>query len=188
MVYGIQLVKSVSYTSCVPGEIRAGERAKPVSEKTNAMRQLDQAGVQYRVETYQIEGPEHLADKAARALGIAPECIFKTLVAIGERTGPLMVLVPAGTEVDLRLLARATGDKKVEMAAQRDVLSLTGYERGAVTPLAMARKHPVWIDETVELWEEVGISAGAPGLEILLAPQDLLRVTDAQAADIARSR
>jgi Cys-tRNA(Pro)/Cys-tRNA(Cys) deacylase len=74
------------------------------------------------------------------------------------------------------------------MAPQRDLFALTGYERGAVTPLAIARNYPIWIDETVELWDEVGISAGAPGLEILLAPQDLLRVTEAQRADIARSR
>jgi Cys-tRNA(Pro)/Cys-tRNA(Cys) deacylase len=157
-------------------------------QKTNAMRQLDQAGIEYRVETYELEGQDQLADRAALALGIAPERIFKTLVAIGERGGPMLVLVPAGTEVDLRLLARATGDKKVELAAQRDVLGLTGYERGAVTPLAQAKRYPVWIDETVELWDEVGISAGEHGLEILLAPQDLMRVTGALMADIARSR
>jgi Cys-tRNA(Pro)/Cys-tRNA(Cys) deacylase len=157
-------------------------------QKTNAMRQLDQAGVQYRVESYEIEGPDQLADQAAAALGVAPERVFKTLVAVGDRTGTLLVLIPAGTEVDLRLLARATGDKKVELAAQREVLGLTGYERGAVTPLAMARNYPVWIDETVELWDEVGISAGAHGFELLLAPQDLMRVSGAQKADIARSR
>jgi Cys-tRNA(Pro)/Cys-tRNA(Cys) deacylase len=157
-------------------------------QKTNAMRQLDQAGVRYRVEAYDIEGDDQLADRAALALHIAPERIFKTLVAIGERSGPMLVLVPAGTEVDLRLLARATGDKKVELAAQRDVLDLTGYERGAVTPLAMAKNYPVWIDETVELWGEVGISAGARGSELLLAPQDLMRVLGAHTADVARSR
>ncbi len=157
-------------------------------QKTNAMRQLDQAGVRYRVEAYEIEGPDQLADRAAAALGIAPERVFKTLVAVGDRTGTLLVLIPAGTEVDLRLLAKATGDKKVELAAQREVLGLTGYERGAVTPLAMAKNYPVWIDETVELWDEVGISAGAHGLEILLTPKDLLRALSARAADIARSR
>ena len=157
-------------------------------QKTNAMRQLDQAGVRYRVEAYKIDGSDHLADRAAVALGVAPERIFKTLVAVGDRTGTLLVLIPAGTEVDLRLLARATNEKKVELAAQRDVLELTGYERGAVTPLAMAKNYPVWIDETVELWDEVGISAGAQGIEILLAPADLLRVLGAYTADIARSR
>lgn len=157
-------------------------------QKTNAMRQLDKAEVRYRVIVYDIEGVDQLADRAALALGIAPERIFKTLVAIGDRTGPLLVLLPAGTEVDLRLLAQAAGDKRVELALQRDVLRLTGADRGAVTPLAMAKSYPVWIDETVELWDEVGISAGAHGLEILLAPCDLIQVTDARTADIARSR
>jgi Cys-tRNA(Pro)/Cys-tRNA(Cys) deacylase len=159
-----------------------------VSEKTNAMRVLDREQIAYRVQAYELEEDRLLADHAASALGMAPEQIFKTLVAVGDRSGPLLVLVPAGTEVNLRLLAQAIGDKKAEMAPQRDLFALTGYERGAVTPLAIARNYPIWIDETVELWDEVGISAGAPGLEILLAPQDLLRVTEAQRADIARSR
>lgn len=157
-------------------------------QKTNAMRQLDQAGIEYRVETYELEGSDQLADRAAEALGMAPERVFKTLVAIGDRTGPMLVLLPAGTEIEFRLLAKATGDKKVELAAQRDVLGVTGYERGAVTPLAMAKRYPIWIDETVELWDELGISAGAAGLELLLSPKDLLRVSGAQTADIARSR
>jgi Cys-tRNA(Pro)/Cys-tRNA(Cys) deacylase len=159
-----------------------------MSEKTNAMRMLDSEGVQYTVRHYELDEMDMLADRAASALAMAPEQIFKTLVVIGDRTGPLLVLVPAGTEVDLRRLARTTGDKRVEMAALREVLELTGYERGAVTPLAMAKNYPVWIDETVELWDEVGLSAGAQGVEILLAPGDLLRVTRAQTADIARSR
>jgi Cys-tRNA(Pro)/Cys-tRNA(Cys) deacylase len=159
-----------------------------MAPKTNAMRQLDRAGIQYRVGSYSIEGANRLADQAAQALGIAPERIFKTLVAIGDRTGPLLVLIPAGTEVDLRSLAQAAGDKRVELAPLRDVLGLTGHERGTVTPLATGKSCPVWIDETVELWDEVGISAGAHGLEILLAPSDLIRVTDARTADIARSR
>ncbi len=159
-----------------------------MAQKTNAMRVLDQAGIYYRVETYELERADQLADRAAKALGIAPERIFKTLVAIGDRVGPLLVLVPAGTEVDLRRLADATGNKRVDIAPQRDVLGLTGYERGTVTPLAMAKSYPIWIDETVELWDEVGISAGAHGLEIMLVPKDLLRVTGARTADVARSR
>jgi Cys-tRNA(Pro)/Cys-tRNA(Cys) deacylase len=159
-----------------------------MSEKTNAMRVLDREGIDYRIRSYELNEKDLLADRAAEALGMPPEQVFKTLVAVGDRTGPLLVLVPAGTEVDLRLLAAATGDKKAEMAHQRDVLGLTGYERGAVTPLAMAKTYPVWIDETVELWDEVGISAGAPGVEILLSPADLLRATGGRPADIARSR
>lgn len=159
-----------------------------MSEKTNAMRVLESEGIAYRVRAYELEQEDLLADRAAEALSMAPEQVFKTLVVLGDRTGPMLVLVPAGTEIDLRSLAQATGDKRVEMAAQRHVLGLTGYERGAVTPLAMAKSYPVWIDETVDLWDEVGISAGQQGLEILLAPRDLLRATRARTADIARSR
>ena len=159
-----------------------------MSAKTNAMRVLDMEGIEYRVQHYELNEKDLLADRAAEALGMPPERVFKTLVALGDRSGPLLVLVPAGTEIDLRRLAVASGDKRVEMAPQRDVLGLTGYERGAVTPLAIAKNYPVWIDETVELWEAVGISAGAAGVEILLSPHDLLTVTGARTADIARSR
>jgi Cys-tRNA(Pro)/Cys-tRNA(Cys) deacylase len=179
--------KSVSYMSGVPVE-KAVRKAGWMNEKTNAMRVLERERIAYHVRRYELDLKDLLADRAAEALNMPLERVFKTLVAIGDRTGPMLVLVPAGTEVDLRLLAAASGDKRVEMAPQRDVLGLTGYERGAVTPLAMVKSYPVWIDETVELWEEVGISAGAPGVEILLSPHDLLTITGARTADIARSR
>lgn len=159
-----------------------------MSDKTNAMRVLESMGIDYRVRRYELEQTDQLAERAAEALGTPPEQVFKTLVALGDSSGPLLVLVPAGTQVELRLLAAASGNKRVEMAPQRDVPGLTGYERGAVTPLAMSKTYPVWIDETVELWEEVGISGGAAGVEILLSPADLLAATAARTADIARSR
>jgi Cys-tRNA(Pro)/Cys-tRNA(Cys) deacylase len=158
-----------------------------VALKTNAMRVLDTRGIEYEVRLYQMGEQDLSAERAALALGMAPEQIFKTLVALGDRTGPLLVLVPAGTEVDLKALAAASGDRRIELAPLRDVEALTGYERGAVTPLAMARSYPVYIDETAELWPQVGISAGAKGMEILLKPRDLIELTLAQRADIARS-
>jgi Cys-tRNA(Pro)/Cys-tRNA(Cys) deacylase len=158
-----------------------------MSLKTNAMRVLDSIGIEYEVREYDVDDQELSAERAANSLGMAPEKVFKTLIAFGNRTGPLLVLVPAGTEVDLRALAAATGDKRVEMAPLKEVVSLTGYERGAVTPLAVPRSYPVYIDETVELWSQVGISAGMKGMEILLKPQDLIEVTHARKIDIARS-
>jgi Cys-tRNA(Pro)/Cys-tRNA(Cys) deacylase len=156
-------------------------------EKTNAMRALEAEGVAYEVCTYEIDEEDLSAERAAAALGMSPEQVFKTLVVQGDRSGPMLVLLPAGTEIDLKRLAKATGDKKVELVPLREVQDLTGYVRGAVTPFAIHRSYPVYIDETVVLWSEVGISAGAKGLEILLAPQDLLRATGANPADIARS-
>ena len=98
----------------------------------------------------------------------------------------MLACIPAGTELDLRALGEASGNKRVEMVPLKEVLGLTGYMRGAVTPLAVKKPYPVFIDETVELWETVGISGGMRGLEILLAPADLIRVTAARLADIAR--
>jgi len=158
-----------------------------LSEKTNAMRLLEAEGIAFEVRSYDIDEEDLSAESAAAALNMAPEQVFKTLVIHGDRSGPMLVLLPAGTEIDLKRLANMTGDKKVEMVPLREIQDLTGYVRGAVTPLAIHRSYPVYIDETVILWSEVGISAGAKGLQILLAPQDLLRATGAQPADIASS-
>lgn len=158
-----------------------------MTEKTNAMRVLEAEGITFEVRAYEIEEDDLSAESAAQALGMAPERVFKTLIVRGDQTGPMLALLPAGTEVDFKRMARATGDKKVEMVPLRDVQDLTGYVRGAVTPLAIPRTYPIYIDETVILWPEVGVSAGAKGLEILLAPQDLIKATGAQTVDIARS-
>jgi Cys-tRNA(Pro)/Cys-tRNA(Cys) deacylase len=154
--------------------------------KTNAVRALDRAGVAYELRTYEIDAADLSAERAASKLGMAPETVFKTLITRGERSGPLLACIPAGTELDLRALGEASGNKRVEMVPLREVLDLTGYMRGAVTPLAAKKPYPVFIDETVELWPTVGISGGMRGLEILLAPADLIRVTEATLADIAR--
>lgn len=158
-----------------------------MTEKTNAMRLLDQAGIPYEVHRYAYDESDLSAEKAAEYLGMPYERVFKTLVLRGECRGVLLALVPAGTEIDLKRLAQAAGDKRVGMVPLTEVRKQTGYERGAVTPLALSKKFPVFIDETLELWSSVGISAGARGVEILLTPRDLLRITSAEIADIARS-
>jgi Cys-tRNA(Pro)/Cys-tRNA(Cys) deacylase len=154
--------------------------------KTNAVRALDRAGIAYELRTYAIDESDLGAERAAAKLGMAPETVFKTLIARGDRSGPILACIPAGTELDLRALGEASGNKRVELAPLREVLELTGYMRGAVTPLAVKKPYPVFVDETVELWPIVGISGGMRGLEILLAPADLLHVTGARLADIAR--
>lgn len=154
--------------------------------KTNAVRYLDRERVSYRLRTYRVDPNDLGAERAAEKLGMQPETVFKTIVAIGDASGPLFALAPAGTHVVPKLLAAASGNKRVEIAPLRNVLELTGYVRGAVTALAAKRPYPVFIDETVELWPEVGISGGQRGLEILLAPEDLIRATRARLADFAR--
>ncbi|TET98433.1 MAG: Cys-tRNA(Pro) deacylase [Anaerolineales bacterium] len=155
--------------------------------KTNAIRILEKADISYELREYDLGDGVLTAERVAEVLGFKPERIFKTLILRGDRSGPMIALTPAGTEVNVRALAEASGDKRVEMVPLREVRALTGYKRGAVTPLGMQRIYPVFIDETVELWDLVGISGGAKGLEILLAPSDLLRVTSAVKADFARS-
>lgn len=155
--------------------------------KTNAMRLLEGAGIAFDLRTYELEEGSFSAERVAEAVGMARETVFKSLLTSGDRNGPLLALIPAGTALDLRRLAAVSGDKRVEMVPLRRVFALTGYVRGAVTPLGMKKPYPVFIDETVELWPVVGISGGAKGLEILLSPADLVLVTGARLADIARS-
>lgn len=156
-------------------------------KKTNAMRVLENEGISYEVHQYGYDEQDLSAEKVADALGVERERIFKTLVLRGETTGVLLALLPAGTEVDLKRLAEAIGDKRVELVPLKEVQALTGHERGAVTPLALSKKYPIVVDETAELWSTVGISGGKRGIEITLSPDDLLRITSATTADIARS-
>ncbi len=153
--------------------------------KTNAMRALERAGISYELRRYQIDDDADLAGQVAQALGIAPEMIFKTLVVLADES-PIFALIPAPTVLDLRQCAAAVRARRCDVAPLRRVHELTGYERGSVTPLAARKFYPVVIDETAALWPVIGISGGAPGCELLLAPDDLIRLLAAQTADIAR--
>lgn len=155
--------------------------------KTNALRILERAGISFEVRQYHLDEAEFSAERVADLVGMPHETVFKTLIVEGDQTGYLFALIPAGTELDLKALAGVSGNKRVELAPLRDVLELTGYPRGAVTVLAAKRSYPAFIDETVELWPQVAISAGARGIQLVLAPADLLRVSGARLADIARS-
>src|SRR5215216_6072447 len=147
--------------------------------KTNAVRAVERAGVAYELRSYEIDEADLSAERAAAKLGMEPETVFKTLITRGDRSGPVLACIPADTELDLRALGEASGNKRVEMVPLREVFGLTGYMRGAVTPLALKKPYLVFIDETVELWPIVGISGGQRGLEILLVPADLIRATGA---------
>lgn len=158
-----------------------------VDLKTNAVRLLERAGIICELREYLVDESDLSAERAAVKLGMPPETVFKTLITQGDQTGYLFALLPAGTELDPRLLAKASGNKRVEVLPLREVQAVTGYIRGAVTPLAAKKAYPVYIEETVQLWDVVGISAGVRGLEILLAPDDLIRVTGAIPAALTRS-
>ena len=154
--------------------------------KTNAARMLDGAGVQYQLREYEVDEEDLSAPHVAEAIGMPPEQVFKTLVVRGDRTGVVLAAIPANSELDLKAVASASGNKKVELVAVKEVLGLTGYIRGGVSPVGTKKPYPLYLDETAGLWDTISVSAGIRGCQMLLAPDDLARVTGAVRCDIAR--
>jgi len=156
------------------------------SMKTNAVRLLDTLGVQYELREYDVD-PEALdAETVAHKIGLPLEQVFKTLVARGDRSGICLAAVPADVELDEKALARLTGDRKIELVPLKEVQPLTGYIRGGVTALACKREYPVFVDETVELFDAISVSAGVRGLQIVLGPADYLAAVHGVVGAIAR--
>ena len=155
--------------------------------KTNAVRILDSLGIPYELRSYEVDPENVAADSAAEKIGLPPEQVFKTLVAWGDRAGVCLAVVPANAHLDLKALARLTGDRKVDTVSLKDVQPLTGYLRGGVTALAGKRDSPVYVDETVELFDQISVSAGIRGTLILLAPADYLHAVKGILGPIARN-
>ena len=155
--------------------------------KTNAARILDAAGIPYDLREYIVDEDDLSAPRVAEKIGMPPEQVFKTLVARGDRTGVLMASIPANTELDLKALAAASGNKNVELVAVKEVLGLTGYIRGGVSPIGVRKPYPFFLDETAILFDVISVSAGVRGCQMLLAPDDLTRVLDARYCAIAKS-
>lgn len=153
--------------------------------KTNAARLLDRAGIHYELREYAVDESDLSAPHVAAALGMPPEQVFKTLVARGDRTGVLLAAIPASSELDLKALAAASGNKKVELVAVKEVLGLTGYIRGGVSPIGTRKPYPLYLDETADLWDLISVSAGLRGCQLLVTPGDLARATEAQRCAIA---
>jgi Cys-tRNA(Pro)/Cys-tRNA(Cys) deacylase len=161
--------------------------AKKETVKTNAARILDAAGIHYELREYEVEESDLSAPSVAGKIGMPAEQVFKTLVARGDRTGVLMACIPANTELDLKALAAASGNKKVELVAVKEVLGLTGYIRGGVSPVGGKKPYPFYLDETAILFDGISVSAGVRGCQMVLAPEDLARVTGAQSCAIGKS-
>ncbi len=156
--------------------------------KTNAVRLLDTLGVRYELREYEVN-PEALdAETVARKIGLPAEQVFKTLVVRGDRNGVCLAVVPGNAELDEKALACLSGDRKAEVVALKEVQPLTGYIRGGVTALACKRDYPVFVDETVELFDVIAVSAGVRGMQILLAPADYLAAIHGTAGPIARNK
>ena len=155
--------------------------------KTNAMRELERAGVAYELHTYEVgDGvPQRdLGLRIAELLGADPDSQFKTLVTTTPSGGHVVCCVPVAEELDLKKAAAAAGEKSLSMMHVRDLLPVCGYERGACAPVGMRRQFPTLIDETAQLFERIGISGGRKGVCLSLAPDDLVSFTSATLADI----
>lgn len=148
-------------------------------KKTNAARILDDLQINYELKTYPVD-EEHLdAVHVAKQVGMPPEQVFKTLCVRGDKTGVIFAVIPGNGELDLKTLARVSGNKRCEMVHLKEVLPLTGYIRGGCSPLGAKKEYPVFMDETCRLFGHIAISAGMRGMQILAAPEDLIRATGA---------
>lgn len=156
--------------------------------KTNAARLLDSLGVRYELREYDVDPEDLSAETVAAKVGLPAEQVFKTLVARGDRTGVLMAVVPGNGELDLKALARLSGDRKVDTVPLKELQPLTGYIRGGVTAIGGKKEYPVYVDETLELFDVVSVSAGVRGTQLLLAPADYLKVTKGKVGPISRDK
>jgi Cys-tRNA(Pro)/Cys-tRNA(Cys) deacylase len=156
--------------------------------KTNAARLLDSLGISYEVREYEVDPDDLAAESVARKVGLPPEQVFKTLVARGDKHGVCFAVVPGDQQLDPKALAQLTGDKKIDTVALKEVQPLTGYVRGGVTALAAKKNYPVFADETLELFDVISISSGLRGAQILIAPADYLRATNAKLGPIAKEK
>ena len=152
--------------------------------KTNVMRLLDKAGIPYEAREYQVDENDLSGSHAADMMGADHDRVYKTLVLKGEKTGFLVCCIPVDEELDLKKVAKAAKDKKVEMIPMKDLLPLTGYIRGGCSPVGMKKKFPTYIEEMAQLCEQVAVSAGQRGIQIILKPEDLCRYVEGTFASL----
>lgn len=161
--------------------------AKDKKTVTNAMRLLNAAKIQYKTIEYEAdEVGEHFGEKIAEMTGISAEKSFKTLVARGDKTGIIVVCIPVCDEVDLKKLARVSGNKKTELIHVKELLNLTGYIRGGVSPVGMKKKYTTYIHKSAEDFDEIAISGGRCGVTLMLTPMDLQKATECKFEDLIK--
>lgn len=153
-------------------------------EKTNAARLLDRAGIRYEPVPYIVDETNLAATHVAEQLGEPIEQVFKTLILKGERTGHFVCVVPGDLEIDLKAAARASGNKKVDLIPMKELLPVTGYIRGGCSPIGMKKRFPTYIHRTAVNYPFIYISAGIRGLQLKIAPNDLIAYVGATVADI----
>ncbi len=169
-------INTLSYNN--PGDI--------MSAKTNAVRLIQAAGIPCREAFYEFDENDLNGNHAADAIGMPREQVFKTLVARGEKKGLHVFCIPVCCELDLKKAAKAAGDKNMEMVAVKELLGLTGYIRGGCSPVGMKKKYPTHFDETCILYDEIAVSAGARGHQMIVPPEALAALVDGEFADITK--
>lgn len=154
-------------------------------QKTNAARSLDRLGISYELRTYDYDPADLDAEKAAAGIGLPPQQVFKTLVIRGDQTGVCLAVIPSHRQLDLKALAKLSGDRKVQPVPLKEVQALTGYIRGGVTALACKKAYPVYGDSSLVDHAAIAVSAGTRGMLMVLAPQDYVRSVQATLGAIA---
>ena len=154
-------------------------------EKTNAARLLDKARIPYKLIPYEFDENDLAAQHVADSLGQDIARVFKTLVLHGDRTGHIVCVVPGNAEVDLKALAKSSGNKKVEMIAMKDLLGVTGYIRGGCSPIGMKKRFPTFFHTSALDFDTIYVSAGVRGLQLEINPSELIRFVSASTADVA---
>jgi len=154
--------------------------------KTNAARILESLGVAFELREYEVDPEDLSAINVARKIGMPPEQVFKTLLTTGGPGSYIFAVIPGDAELDFKKLARAAGLRKAEMVALKDVQPLTGYIRGGVTVFGAKKAYPAFVDETALLFDRISISAGTRGTQVVLSPEDYLRASQAQTADLTK--
>jgi len=155
-------------------------------EKTNAVRLLDKEKIEYKLIPYQVDESDLSAVHVAEQLNEPVEQVFKTLVLKGDKTGHFVCIIPGVEELDLKAAAKISGNKNCEMIPMKDLLNITGYIRGACSPIGMKKHFPTFIDTSYKNFEYIYVSAGKRGLQIQLNPQDLIQIVAIQSGDLVK--
>ena len=159
--------------------------AKKKTAVTNAMRLLQAAKIQFETVEYETDAVgEAFGEKISELTGIPPEMSFKTLVARGDKSGVITVCVPVKCEVNLKKLAQVSGNKKAELIHVKELLNLTGYVRGGVSPIGMKKHYPTYVDLSAKSLEKIAVSGGICGITLIMTPNDLQKATKCNFADI----
>lgn len=152
--------------------------------KTNAARILESVSIPFELRTYEVEGEHQSAVEVAEAIGVNPELIYKTLVLKGQKDPFLVAVIPSSANLDLKKIAKASGNKNIEMLPMKDLLATTGYIRGGCSPIGMKKHFPTYMEELALLEDKIIISAGKKGVQLVINPTDLAELLSIEFADL----